>query len=228
MKTNALVFSVLLVLSGCASNVTKQAAFPLMYQDDKPSILVVVPAINFSTAADAPDYLNVTVSQPLADAGYYVLPMPMTTNVFEREGVVDGEQLKTIPMQVFKANFGADAVLFITINEWDRNYYVIGGNVSVALDYDLRSTETSESLWSYKGKVVLDTSGSSSSGNPLADLIVNTISTAINTAATRYVNVASMVHAQVLTTLPAGTYHPASGADGDEQVVNPENIKSSE
>lgn len=220
------VLFIVTLCTGCANLISKEAAFPGMYGDLKPRTLVVVPAINNTTAADASDYLNVTITQPIADAGYYVLPLPIVSAVFQREGIVDGAQIEGFPPQLFKSNFGADAVLFITINNWDRNYYVIGGNVTVGLDYVLSSTESGEVLWSYSGQVVMDTSGSSSSGNPLADLIANTIVTAINTAATRYVNVASMVHGQVLTTLPLGNYHPKSGTDGSQKVVDPKKTKS--
>ncbi len=214
--------------SGCVNLVTKETAFPGMYGELKPKTLVVVPAVNNTTAADAPNYLNVTITQPLADSGYYVLPLPLVSAVFQTEGVVDGAQIQGFPPELFKRNFGADAVLFITINEWERNYYVIAGNVTVGLDYLLLSTESGETLWSYSGQVVMDTSGSSSSGNPLADLIANTISTAISTAATRYVSVASMVHSQVLTTIPVGSYHPKFDLDGTMKVVDPKKTKSLE
>lgn len=227
MKSSRLVIVLMVLLStGCANLVSKEAAFPEMYGDMRPKALVVVPAINNTTAADAPNYLNVTITQPLADAGYYVLPMQIVSGIFQSEGVVDGAQLAAIPPQMFKNNFGADAVLFVTINEWDKNYYVIGGNVTVGLDYLLLSTESGETLWSYSGQVVMDTSGSSNSGNPLADLIASTISTAISTAATRYVNVATMVHTQVLTTMPLGDYHPKSGEDRTLKVVDLEKVRA--
>ncbi len=221
----SLVFLILAFCTGCANLVTKESAFPEMYGDLKPQTLLVVPAINNTTAADAPNYLNVTITQPLEDSGYYVLPMPIVSAIFEREGVVDGTQIRGFPPQLFKTNFGADAVLFITINEWDRNYYIIGGNVTVDLDYLMLSTVSGDVLWSYSGQVVMDTSGNSSSGNPLVDLISNTIATAISTASTRYVNVASMVHKQVLTTIPLGSYHPKSGADKAAKVVDLKKLK---
>lgn len=224
MWSRALIFGIIATTMGCVNLVTKESAFPGMYSDLPPNVLVVVPAINNTTAADAPDYLNVTITQPLADAGYYVLPMQITKRIFESEGIVDGRQLQSIPPQLYQTNFGADAVLFITVNEWDKSYYVIAGNVTVGLDYTLLSTETGETLWSYSGEVVMDTSGNSGTGNLLADLIV----TAVSTATTQYVSVASMVHTQVLTTIPLGKYHPKSGLDQAAKVVDPTKVASIE
>jgi len=222
----SLLLIILFVFSGCASLVSKGTAFPGMYSDIKPLTLLVVPAINKTTSADASDYLNVTVTQPLANAGYYVLPMPIVSEIFKNEGIVDGEQVTDVKPQLFKETFGADAVLFLTISQWDKIYLVLAGNVEVGLDYKMLSTKTGDVLWSYSGTVIVNTSGNSSSGNPLADLIANTIITAMSTAATRYVDVASMVHAQVLLTLPKGDYNPKSGADSSERVVDLDKILS--
>jgi hypothetical protein len=213
-----LVFSclLLLVLTGCSGVQmgTKREAYPSMYTDKKPVTLVVVPAINESTAADAGDLLNVTVAQPFTNHGYYVLPVPIVADIFKREGIVEGTQVKGLPTNVFKKNFGADSVLFMTIENWDKKYLVLAGNVTIGIEYVLLSTESNEVLWSYEQQVVVDTSGSS--GNILVDLV----STAISTAAAEYVPVAYRVHMTALETMPFGKYHPRSGSDGDMRTVN--------
>ena len=50
-----------IVMSGCAAvpvTDTKQSAYPAMYSDTKPVSMIIVPAINESTAADAGDLLE--------------------------------------------------------------------------------------------------------------------------------------------------------------------------
>lgn len=207
------IFPILMV--GCASMemTTKSEAYPLMYGDLKPLSIIIAPAINESTAADAGEFINVTINQPFSDHGYYILPIPIVREIFQNEGITDGAQLKGTPTNVFKNSFGADAVLFITITGWDRSYVVLAGNVTVALEYVLLSTTTNEILWSYSREVVVDTS--SSSGN----LIVDLISTAINTAALDYIPVAMAVNNQAITAFPYGGYHPRSGEDSDEKSV---------
>ncbi len=210
---------VMLLASGCVPLKSKQESFPRMYGSEKPKSIVVVPAINKSTAADASDYLNVTVTKPFADSGYYVIPISVVADIFRDEGIVDGAQIKGLPPKTFLDTFGADAVLFITINSWDKNFYVISSNVTVDMEYLLLSTHTSEVLWSYQGRLVVQPSQSSTSGNPLADVIANAIAAAITAALTRYIDVAGQVHSQVLVTMPFGEYHPKSGKDGELKVV---------
>ena len=205
---------IIVFLSGCAEMGTKQDAYPSMYTDRKPVSMLIVPAINESTAADAGDLLNVTVTQPFSNHGYYVMPMPIVADIFRREGILEGTQVKGLPTSIFKKNFGADSVLFMTFESWDKNYAVLAGNVTVSIEYVLLSTETNEVLWSYDSTVVVDTSGSS--GNIFADLI----STAIATGIADYVPVAYQVHATASQALPFGKYHPKSGLDGMQKSVN--------
>jgi len=202
-------------LTGCATPMgTKRDSYPAMYTEKKPVSILVVPAINESTAADAGDLLNVTVAQPFTNQGYYVLPVPLVYEIFKREGILEGTQVKGIPTPIFKKNFGADSVLFMTIENWDKNYVVVAGNITVGIEYVLMSTETNEVLWSYDQKVVVDTS--SSSGNILVDLVA----TAISTAVADYVPVAAQVHAVAIQSMPFGKYHPKSGLDGEVRSVN--------
>ena len=208
-----------IVMSGCVAvpvTDTKQSAFPAMYTDTKPVSMIIVPAINESTAADAGDLLNVTVTQPFANHGYYVMPVSIVSDIFKREGIVEGTQVKGLPASLFKKNFGADSVMFMTITQWDKNYAVIAGNVTVGIEYVLLSTETNEVLWSYTQHVVVDTSGGNSGGG----LIGSIIATAITTATTDYVPIAFQVHQRASGALPYGKYHPKSGQDGADNVVN--------
>ncbi|WP_394130172.1 GNA1162 family protein [Shewanella maritima] len=208
---------VLLLLSGCAATTTtKESAFPSMYDGSDRQAMLIVPVINETTAADAADFLNATVAQPLANKGYYVMPVPIVNHIFKQAGVIDGAQLKGIPMASYKEKFGADTVLFIKLTDWETNYMVIAGNVTVGMEYILMSSTTNQVLWSYENTFVLDTS--SSSGNLIADLIV----TAVSTAATDYVPVARRVHENAVTTLPVGKYHPKHMKDGKDKNVIPE------
>ena len=216
MKNLCFLALIFVMLTGCVTvpTTTKRAAFPAMYSDNKPVSILVVPAINESTAADAGDFLNVTVTQPFANNGYYVMPLSIVADIFKREGILDGTQVKGVPTSLFKNNFGADSVLFLTITEWEKKYAVIAGSVSVGIEYVLLSTETNEILWSYTQRIEVNTSGSS--GNIIADLIA----TAISTATTNYVPIAFQVNQVAAKALPYGAYHPQSGIDGDENVVN--------
>ena len=122
--------------------------------------------------------------------------------------------IKGIPTSVFRKNFGADAVLFITINAWDKNYMVIAGNVTVSMEYVMLSTDTNEILWQYSATQVVDTSADSS-GFLLADLIT----TALTTATTDYVPIAKQVNYQAFAGLPHGKYSSLYRTDGEQAIL---------
>ena len=192
---------------------TKLEAYPAMYDDRKPLSVLVIPAINNSTAAEATDYFNVTITEPLSNVGYYTMPVEIVKDIFLKEGIVDSTMIKGLPTTIFKKNFGADAVLFVTINKWDKQYIVFAGNVTVSMDYVMLSTETSEIIWQYSATQTIDTTAESS-GFIIADLIA----TAITTATTDYVPIAKQANFQAFTALPHGGYSDQHGLDGNQSI----------
>ncbi len=203
-----LLGSLVLLTTGCATNTaTKGATYPDMYVE-KPVAILVVPAINHSTAADAPILYESTVNEPLSNAGFYVLPIEVTNRFLRNEGFTDGQSLAGIPPQKFAEPFGADAVLYVTIDKWDTNYYVIGGNVVVGASFQLKSCKTGSTLWSYQDEIPVDTSGDSGGG-----LIGMIIATAISTGLQDYVPVARNVNLMTLQSIPYGKYHSQHDKD---------------
>ena len=192
---------------------TKAEAYPAMYDDRKPLSVLVIPAINNSTAAEATDFFNVTITEPLSNVGYYTMPVEIVKDIFQQEGIVDSTMIKGLPTSIFKKNFGADAVLFVTINKWDKQYIVLAGNVSVSMDYVMLSTETSEVIWSYSATQTIDTTAESS-----GFIMLDILSTAITTATTDYVPIAKQVNYQAFTALPHGGYSDQHGLDQDQSI----------
>jgi len=66
--------------------------------------------------------------------------------------------------------------------------------------------------------VHIDLSGNANSGgNPLINLVANAIATAINTAASDYVDYAKQANKRIIYTLPAGPYNPMHMKDQNIQ-----------
>ncbi|OUS31328.1 hypothetical protein A9Q98_02680 [Thalassotalea sp. 42_200_T64] len=112
--------------------------------------------------------------------------------------------------------FDADTVFFVTLNSWDTNYYVTGGNVTVGAKFELKSTTTNQILWQYDDVVVHNTSGNSgNSGNIFADIIA----TALTTALVDYVPIAHVVNQRIVNSMPVGKYHKRHNTDGKDSGV---------
>jgi hypothetical protein len=216
-----------LCLSSCGPKLlTKSDAFPNHYKEMPISILVL-PPVNTTTAADANEYYATTIAEPLSFAGYYVCSTELVTEILRSEGTPDSDLLLNTPPQKFKEYFGADAVLYITINKWDTSYYVIGGKVTVGLNFILKSTNTSDILWKYSGTMTMDTTGKNRAGG-LGGLLLQLAETAIATAATDYVPIAKNINYNVLYTMPYGKYNELYKTDQNYNVVLESVVKDKE
>lgn len=209
------------LMCGCASPVivTKAQKFGGMYEE-KPLAIFVLPPINSTTAADAKEYYSTAIPQPLAFAGFYVLPIELTGELLKSQGLYDTELLVNQPLNRFHEYFGADAVLFTHIKKWDKAYAVLAASLTVSIDAKLKSTKTNKVLWEYSGTIVADLSGNTSTGNPLVDLVAKAVITGINTAAADYVPYAQLATTQLLQTVPFGKYHARTEQDGQDRLVD--------
>lgn len=212
-----LIIVVGLFLGGCAAHVSKEEFAPKMYTDHPTSILVL-PPINKSTAADAKEYYATTVAEPLTNNGYYVFPMEVVYDILQQEGLFDTETMYNIPVEKFREFFGADAVLYVTILDWNTKYFLTSGSVNVKIACELRSTTSGEVIWFYDDEVSVNTSGESGGATGLAGLLVAAVTTAIKTATQSYIEPARDVSKQVFLAMPAGKYHPDFNKDQKKSI----------
>jgi hypothetical protein len=202
----ALVFLSALLLSGCATQLPKQDLSA--FNAAKPRSILVVPAANKSLDVDAPNYLLTTLTVPLAEKGYYVFPVHTAKTVLEQEGFYDGDQVQKQPPERLAQLFGADAVLFVTINRWDAQYAVLATTVTVDFDYRLVYKDGTE-IWKANEKMQYSPQ-QQNAGSPLANLIASAVSAALTRAKPNYMPLAQTANFQVLTmeptAIPNGPY----------------------
>ena len=55
--------------------------------------------------------------------------------------------MRQVPLTKLQEVFGADAVLYVTINQWGTQYLVLGSSTVVSLQYELRDLRSGELLW---------------------------------------------------------------------------------
>lgn len=182
---------VILLFAGCATAppVKDISAF----QTAAPRSLLVVPVVNQSVDVTASDYLLSTMPVPLAEKGYYVFPVHLVKRVLEDEGLSDANLVHGASAEKLGNLFGADAILYVTIENWDAKYYVLSTTVTVQLAYILKDGRTGATLWEHRQKMIY-TPQNSSAGHPLADLLVAAVNAAITKAAPNYLPLARQAH----------------------------------
>jgi hypothetical protein len=206
----ALIFAMAVLLTGCATQHVKPDLSA--FNAAKPRSILVVPAANKSLDVDAPNYLLTTLTVPLAEKGYYVFPVHTAKTVLEQEGFFDGDQVQKQPPEMLAQLFGADAVLFVTINRWDAQYAVLSTTVTVDFDYRLVYKDGTE-IWKANKKMQYSPQ-QQNTGNPLANLIAAAVTAALERAKPNYLPLAQMANVQVLagepTAIPNGPYRTAN------------------
>ncbi len=212
----------IILLSGCTSTkIAKSVAYKGMY-DVKPVTVLLMPPINRSTNVEAKEYFHSTLNIPLDESGFYVIPPFMSMEILKKESAYDAELFLNTPLTKFREVFGADVALFTIIHKWDKSG--LAAKVYVEVEYIIKSTETNEILYTRKGDITYDASVNSGAPGALG-AIVNIAASAINTAATKYVDVARACNAYTFKDIPAGKYSPNFGID-KEQYAGKKNFKA--
>jgi hypothetical protein len=214
MKFCAAALSAALLAACAPAPIQKNYA---AFRQADPRSILVVPVVNRSVDVDAPDYFLSTIAQPLAERGYYVFPVNLTKRLMEDDGLSDANLVHANDPTVLGKMFGADSIMYITINRWDAQYAVIKTTVTVELDYALKSGTTGETLWTDHQKLAYSPQ-TVNAGNGLATLVVAAVTAAIQKAKPNYIPLARQANAVSVNTpgkgLPAGPYDKQYKADG--------------
>ena len=219
MKKLIYIASLLLLtnfLSSCGSapiKITKYDYSPAFYSHHPKSILVL-PAVNTTTAADAADQFRYTITKPLAEQGYYVFPVHLVDSFFKQENLPEAELIRIISIEKLKNIFGADSILYVDILSWDTMYAVIASNVDVGVNFSLVDTKSEKEIW--QGNV-FTSSGAKAGTGSVGELIVGMIEAAINTNVD-YTKLSSKVNEATFNNFPYGPYHKNYKQDSESAV----------
>lgn len=190
-----------LALGGCSAPEKDYSDLARYYETD-PRTILVLPVSNNTLDAEAPWLFLATISKPLIGRGYYVYPTEATAEILAREGIYEAADAWRVPPARLLEYFGADAVLYVTLEEWDRSYLVFKSEVTVAVSLRLVDTEGGEELWAQRVAQTLESDGSDFG---VIGLLIDAAATA---AFTDQLEIASQANQNALASLPVGAGHP--------------------
>ena len=157
--------------AGCA---TKPAA-PYDYtafKAAKPRSIVVLPPLNNSPDVNASYSVYSHVTYPLAEAGYYVLPVALVDETFKQNGLANAVDIHNVPLNKLKDIFGADAALYVTVTKYGATYTLFNSVVVVAANAKLVDLKTGAVMWSGEASAS-DEGGNNNSGGGLIGALVS-------------------------------------------------------
>lgn len=220
IKATAVILFVVIGICSCQtqsstmktpiSSKTLGEQYPRMYEE-KPLTIAVMPSINKTAHKEAKDYFYTALYKPLCEKGYYVFSPYITLNILKENNIDNAEKFIDGKLDIFKDVLGADAVMFTVIKEWTRDNLL--GELTVDIEYLLRSTKTGEILYNREGRITLDTS--KWGGHGFAGALASIATTALNTATTDKVFAGRACNEIVLSDMPEGKYSPLYGKDKD-------------
>jgi hypothetical protein len=173
------------------------------FRRSNPRSLLVLPPINESTDLNATYSVLTTTTAPLAELGYYVVPVQIADEFLKENGLTVPGEMHQAPLEKLREVFGADAVLYLTVKQYGSKYQVFSSNVYVQLQGRLVDTRTGVELW--KGEAHATHQGQSGLLEALVTQVLNKMFDQAHT-------VAVMASMQLLMPpgqgLPKGPRHP--------------------
>lgn len=139
------------------------------FKEHKPRSILVLPPVNQSVEVKASTtYLSV-ITRPVAEKGYYVFPVSLVDALFKENGVQTPQDAHDIPAEKLREVFGADAALYVDIEEWGNKFELVQSTTRVRAKVRLVDLRTGSLLWE---QTQVGTSASNSNSSGLAGMIV--------------------------------------------------------
>lgn len=85
-----------LLLGGCAQGPGYDYS---NFKESKPTSILVLPPVNHSPDIKAGPSLQSQITYPLAESGYYVLPVAVTNETFRQNGVTEPADIQALPIK---------------------------------------------------------------------------------------------------------------------------------
>jgi hypothetical protein len=201
MRRNPLVFIALLFVlalgaTGCATTPPPDYS---AYRSHMPRSILVLPPTNDSVEVNASYVYLSTITLPLAEAGYYVFPVAIVDNYMKENGLPTPHEMNTVPLAKLRKVFGADAVLYIHIEEWGQKYQVISSTTIVKAQAKLVDARTGKILW--EGTAQAAQSSGDGGGGLIGKMVAAVVDQVVHTATDRVHPLSRMAnHGMILNT----------------------------
>ena len=191
----ALLASVL--TSGCATN-TRQYDYAA-FKESRPKSILILPPINNSPDIKASYSMLSTMTFPVAESGYYVLPVTLVDQALKENGLQNPVEMHGAPATKLREIFGADAALYVTIEKFGASYAVIISQVVVAAKATLIDLRSGKILWSGQASASSSEEQSNSGGGLIGLLITAVVQQIVNNVSDNSHHIADIANQRLLT-----------------------------
>lgn len=157
-------------LTGCA---TTQPRDYSAYRAANPQSILVLPPLNDSPEVQATASVLAHATMPLAEVGYYVIPVTLMTETFRQNGVEMPADIHDISPKKLEEIFGADTALYIKVTDYGVSYKVIKSEAIVTAYARLVDLRTGTELW--QGQASASNGEGNNSSGGLAGMLISAL-----------------------------------------------------
>lgn len=184
------------LLGGCA---TKPPPYDYSaFQKARPATLLVLPPVNDSPEVNATPSVWAHATRPLAEAGYYVLPVTLVDETFRQNGVTVANEIQEIPIQKLREVFGADAAVYLRVRQYGTSYAVVASESRVTVEGRIVDLRTGELLWKGAATASSAEQQAQSQGGLAGMLVMALVRQIVSTASDESYKYAAIANARLL------------------------------
>jgi len=192
-----LVLAAIALTTGCATQKTPYD-YSELERNNRTSI-VVLPTANTSPDVKASYSVLSQVTYPLAEAGYYVLPVAVVDETFKQNGMTNADEMRMAPPAKLREIFGADAALYIDVSRYGSSYKVLTSEVAVEASGKLVDLRSGDVLWQGHALASTAENQNNSGGGLVGMLITAAVNQIVNSLSDRSHEVAGIASHRLLT-----------------------------
>lgn len=206
-----LILAASALITGCAVPSYDYTAL----NEAKPASILVLPPINNSPDVKAAPAILSQLTYPLAETGYYVIPVGLTDAAFKENGVTTAADAQSISPAKLRSIFGADAALYTEITEYGTSYMLIRSETAVTLKTRLVDLRTGLLLWEGTARASSAEQQNGNSGGLIGMLVQAAVEQIANNITDTSFTYAGIASNRLLMPRPAGLlYGPRSPSYG--------------
>ncbi len=208
--------STLALLSACAAP-TKQVDYTA-FKNSRPRSILVLPPTNETADVQATNSMLSQMTMPLAESGYYVLPVAVMDETFRQNGLTTAVDIQATSPAKLRDIFGADAALYSKVTQYGTVYHLIDSATIVTASAKLVDLRTGDVLWQGRASASSNEGNNSSAGGLIGMLVQAAIKQIANSLMDRSHDIAGvtsyrLLHAGPPNGLLYGPRSPRYGTD---------------
>jgi hypothetical protein len=171
IKGCAIALLLAVFASGCATQKPYDYA---AFKESKPKSILVLPPLNSSPDIAATYGVLSQVTYPLAESGYYVLPVTLVDETFKQNGLTTPADIHNVAPAKLREIFGADAGLYIEVEKYGTSYVVVDSSTVVSATAKLVDLRSGTLLWQGSASAS-SKEGQNNSGGGIVGLLVTAV-----------------------------------------------------